>query len=111
MNYGSRKTEKTYLTTKDMAEFFGVPSYQIGRWQKKFGLIAKRNRAGQRIFLEKDRELLARLLKENEESQGKQKKKIQKKVEMKNVQVHFSSKERQKVVNDLKEILGILQGK
>ena len=61
MRYGQSKNERVYYSSSDVAERLDVPVYQVARLESRYNIVSKKNRAGNRVFLEKELRLFERI--------------------------------------------------
>ncbi len=61
MRYGQAKNERVYFSSSDVAERLDIPVYQVARLESRYNIVSKKNRAGNRVFLEKELRLFERI--------------------------------------------------
>ncbi len=54
MNYGTNDNSKIYYSSREISSELNIPIYQVGRWQKRFKIEKKKNRAGKQTFQVKE---------------------------------------------------------
>ncbi len=54
MRYGRAQHDRIYFSSGDVARLLGVPLYQIARWEARFKITSRKNRGGNRVYLEKE---------------------------------------------------------
>ncbi|HSQ42805.1 MAG TPA: MerR family transcriptional regulator [Fibrobacteraceae bacterium] len=62
MRYGEGKEEKLYHPISEVAELTGVPAHILRYWEQEIPMLRPRkNRAGNRVYRERDIELVRRI--------------------------------------------------